>query len=75
MTHSDERAAIAEFIRSKGATRCPTACLVPTQGSVTASDKLALWQHQQHREELRQEKLRSLAASLSLPGIVTCIAQ
>jgi hypothetical protein len=37
--------AIAEFIRSKGITRCPTACVVPTQGAIGAADRIALEQH------------------------------
>ena len=37
--------AIAEFIRSKGITRCPMACVVPTQGAIGAADRIALEQH------------------------------
>jgi hypothetical protein len=37
--------AIVEFIRSKGITRCPTACVSPTQASVGAADRAALEQH------------------------------
>ena len=33
---------IAEFIRRKGVTRCPTACALPTQGTVSAADRAAL---------------------------------
>jgi hypothetical protein len=74
MSSFDDQAAISEFIRRKGATRCPTACLLPTQGSVTISDKLALGQHRQYREALRQERLRSLAAALSLhPAIAPAV--
>jgi hypothetical protein len=29
---------VAEFIRTKGITRCPTACVLPTQGLVPAAD-------------------------------------
>jgi hypothetical protein len=75
MTYNDEQAAIAEFIRRKGATRCPTACLTRTQGRVTTSDKLALSRHHQDRDALREEKLRRLAAALSLSGVVACAAQ
>jgi hypothetical protein len=36
---SDEDSdAVAEFIRSKGVTRCPTACVLPTQGLIDAAD-------------------------------------
>jgi hypothetical protein len=38
----DAAAAVAAFIRTKGVTRCPTACVLPTQGSVSASDRAAL---------------------------------
>jgi hypothetical protein len=41
--HQDEHeAAVAAFIRSKGITRCPTACALPTQGTVDAADRVAL---------------------------------
>ena len=33
MSHHDRDVEIAAFIRTKGVTRCPTACVVPTQGS------------------------------------------
>jgi len=44
--------AIAEFIRSKGITRCPTACVSPTQALVGAADRAALEQHAATRERL-----------------------
>lgn len=49
-------AVIAEFIRTKGITRCPTACLLPTQGSVDAADRAALEQHALTQEKLRLAK-------------------
>jgi len=48
----DDQAAIAEFIRTRGVTRCPTACLVPTQGSVDVADRTALEEYQLARERL-----------------------
>ena len=42
MSQSEYDAAIAAFIRSKGITRCPTACVVRTQGTVSKSDRKAL---------------------------------
>ena len=42
MSQSEYDAAIAAFIRSKGITRCPTACVVRTQGTVSKSDQEAL---------------------------------
>ena len=52
----DSEAAIAEFIRTRGITRCPTACVLPTQGSVTVADREALGEHALRRAELRRAK-------------------
>jgi len=41
----NDREAVAEFIRTKGITRCPTACVLPTQGLVPAADRVALEDH------------------------------
>jgi len=57
MTSSQDAQAIAEFIRTRGVTRCPTACAAPTHGSVSAGDRFAL----QHRAE-RLEALRLVRA-------------
>ena len=46
--------AVAEFIRTKGITRCPTACVLPTQGSVAAADRVALEEHAVARDRLRR---------------------
>jgi hypothetical protein len=58
MSQTEYEAAVAEFIRRKGITRCPTVCLAPTQGSVAATDRLALQRRAEQLERLRQEKLR-----------------
>ena len=42
MGEDEYEAAIAAFIRTKGVTRCPTACALPTQGTITANDRAAL---------------------------------
>jgi hypothetical protein len=39
MSHAEYEAAIAAFIRAKGVTRCPTACVVRTQGTVSPADQ------------------------------------
>jgi hypothetical protein len=39
------REAVAEFIRTKGITRCPTACVLPTQGLVPTADRVVLEEH------------------------------
>src|SRR5436190_1513677 len=46
--------AVAEFIRTKGITRCPTACVLPTQGLVAAADRVALEEHACERDRLRR---------------------
>ncbi|MBV8119360.1 MAG: hypothetical protein JO081_05405 [Alphaproteobacteria bacterium] len=47
-------AAIAEFIRARGVTRCPTACVLPTQGSVTPRDREALEAYAEARDRIRR---------------------
>jgi hypothetical protein len=41
MIADDNGEAVAEFIRTKGITRCPTACVLPTQALVGAADRAA----------------------------------
>src|SRR5712672_2124009 len=50
MSHHDRDAEIAAFILTKGVTRCPTACVLPTQGSPEPADQTAL-------DELRRMKI------------------
>lgn len=52
---------IAEYIRTKGVTRCPTACVVPTQASVTEADRAALEEYQTAREQQRRERAAARA--------------
>jgi hypothetical protein len=52
---------IAEYIRRKGVTRCPTACVVPTQASVTQADRAALEEYRSARERQRREKAAARA--------------
>jgi len=58
---SNYEAVIAEFIRTKGITRCPTACVLPTQGSIDAADQAALEQYAVAQERLRQAKAAARA--------------
>jgi len=53
---SESAEVIAEFIRTKGITRCPTACVLPTQGSVGAADRAALEEYAVARDRSRQAK-------------------
>ena len=49
-------AAVAEFIRTRGVTRCPTACAVPTQAAVAAADRAALQEYAAAREQMRRAR-------------------
>ena len=52
----EDRNEIAEFIRSKGITRCPTACVLPTQGLIAAADRIALQQHALLRDRVQRKR-------------------
>ncbi len=49
----DYDVAIDIFTRTKGITRCPTACLLPTQGYISLADRLALRAHAVARDQVR----------------------
>jgi len=69
-TPADEReAAVAEFIRKRGVTRCPTACVLPTQGLVAAADRVALKEHAVERDRIRRAKLAARHRSLCEAGL------
>jgi len=56
--HQDEHeVAVAAFIRSKGITRCPTACALPTQGTVDATDRAALQSYAATHAKSHQRKI------------------
>ena len=67
ISSGEYEAAVAAFIRSKGVTRCPTACLVRTQASVGAADRAALEQYEAGRERSRRT---NLAATAKLLGVL-----
>jgi len=56
--------AVAEFIRTRGVTRCPTACLLPTQASVAPADQAALARYAETRERRRRDRAARLSAFL-----------
>ena len=56
MSHHDRDAEIAAFILTKGVTRCPTACVVPTQSSPSLPDQAALAEHAVARDQLLRTK-------------------
>ncbi len=51
-----KEAAVDEFIRTRGITRCPTACVLPTQGSIAEADRVALSAYASARDRVRQAK-------------------
>jgi hypothetical protein len=57
--------AVADFIRSKGVTRCPTACVLPTQGSIAAANRIALEQHAIARDRMQRERAAARWRSFS----------
>jgi hypothetical protein len=57
--------AVAEFMRKRGITRCPTACLLPTQGLVPPQDRVALAEYAEARERRRQARVARQNASFS----------
>ena len=61
---ADCTAEIAEFIRIRGITRCPTACVSPTQGLVAAADRVALEEYAVERERIRRAKLAARERTL-----------
>jgi hypothetical protein len=71
--------AVAEFIRTRGITRCPTACVSPTQGLVAAADRAALKEYAIERERIRRAKLAArerpiwtIAAAIPAGGNIDC---
>ena len=64
MSHEDSDE-VAEFIRWKGVTRCPTACVLPTQGLIAAADRIALEQHAIARDRMHRERAAARWGSFS----------
>jgi hypothetical protein len=57
ISETEYASAVAEFLRKKSITRCPTACIVPTHASVSEADRDALRNHDAARAAARQAKL------------------
>jgi hypothetical protein len=56
MSEEEHDAAVAAFIRRNGVTRCPTACALPTQGTIAAADRAALQRYAAMRNQSRHQK-------------------
>lgn len=65
MSPQHDEAEIAAFIRSKGVTRCPTACAVPTQACGNEDDRLLLRKRAEWRQAARDEKIQKMRHRLS----------
>jgi hypothetical protein len=59
MHGTEYEAAVAAFIRAKGVTRCPTACALPTQGTVPAGDRAALADYAEARDKRQASRERA----------------
>jgi hypothetical protein len=62
MSQNEQDALIAEFMRKKGITRCPTACAVPTHAAVSEADRAALRNYSDAKEIARLEKSKTYQA-------------
>lgn len=58
MSPQQTEAAIAAFLRTKGVTRCPTACVAPTHASGSAMDRAVLRQCVEREEAKIAERRR-----------------
>jgi hypothetical protein len=58
MGEDEYEAAIAAFLRTKGVTRCPTACALPTQGTIAATDRAALEKYAIERARRQRQASR-----------------
>jgi hypothetical protein len=58
MSPKNYEAEIAAFIRTKGVTRCPTACAAPTHAYGSDTDREALRRRAERLEALREEWAR-----------------
>jgi hypothetical protein len=73
MSQSEYEAAVAEFIRNKGITRCPTVCLAPTRGSVAMADRVALRRRAERLEDLREQNRRTMNRHFGCREIQTAL--
>jgi len=59
MSDADYQAAVAAFLSTRGVTRCPTVCAVPTHATVADADRAAYRDYVMAKETARLEKLKS----------------
>jgi hypothetical protein len=56
MSQIEHEAAVSEFLRKTGITRCPTACVGITQAKVAHADQIALQAYTETKEAARKAK-------------------
>jgi len=66
MSEADYEAAVAAYLRTKGVTRCPTVCVVPTQATIAEADRAAYRDYVAAQEAARAEKMKTLQQMLHL---------
>ena len=69
MSEADYEAAVAAFLSTKGITRCPTVCVVPTQATVTEADRAAYRDYVAAQETARLEKMKSVQHTVPFPPV------
>ena len=67
MSEADYEAAVAAYLRTKGVTRCPTVCVVPTQATIAEADRAAYRDYVAAKEAARLEKQKTIQEILNLP--------
>ena len=69
MSDADYQAAVAAYLSTKGVTRCPTVCMVPTQATVAEADRAAYRDYIAAQEAARLEKQKTLQLNVHLPSL------
>jgi hypothetical protein len=69
MSDTDYEAAVAAFLSTKGVTRCPTVCVVPTQATIAEADRAAYRDYISAKEAARLEKLKSVQPMVHIPSL------
>jgi hypothetical protein len=68
MYQYEYEAAVGAFLRRKGITRCPTACALPTQATIDATDRASLQNYAAARYQSRRQKIVARERALSALG-------
>ena len=67
MSGEEYERAVAAFIRHRGVTRCPTACVLPTQAAPGPADRAALSRYAQHCDARLSARQRWFSSSSAAP--------